>query len=398
MTTIGRQYAALKISSTWRVGERLASVDGVRGLVMVLMALDHVREFWYRIAFSPTDLSHTTAALFMTRWITHFCAPLFVFLAGTGAFLSLTRGKSKQELAWYLFTRGCLLIVLEMFYISTLVGVWLHFPGTGFFLLNILWALGCSMIALAALIWLPDYLILLFGVLTVAGHNLLDPVQIAAPWGWHFLWSMLHAPEMFTLPSGVTVMFAYPLLPWVGVMALGYVFGQLLLYERPARYRAIVRLGLALTAAFIVIRAVNIYGDPHAWTAQPTAVFTVLSFLNCEKYPPSLLYLLMTLGPGIWLLGALEKRLPFLWQPLLVFGRVPLFYFLVHFPYIMVLYVIVEAARRSAALARFLPAVPTEELAVIYAVWLFVVLSLYPVCRWYARLKRNKPWRWLKYI
>ncbi|HEX8069590.1 MAG TPA: heparan-alpha-glucosaminide N-acetyltransferase domain-containing protein [Pyrinomonadaceae bacterium] len=385
---------------------RLDSVDILRGLVMVIMALDHTRDYFHNAAFQfdPTDLTRTNAPLFFTRWITHFCAPVFVFLAGTGAFLSLGRGKTKRELSWFLVTRGAWLILLEV----TLVRLgWTFDVRYHFIWVQVIWVLGWSMIILAGLIHLPSWLLTAFGAVLVAGHNLLDRVRAADFGHFDLLWQFLHeqgaqhwgAPP----PNGFTFMIAYPLVPWVGVMALGYSFGRLLQLPEARRRRTLFRLGLALTLAFIILRATNLYGDPQPWSAQSTPGFTLLSFINCQKYPPSLLYLLMTLGPAIMLLPLLERWTGAVARFFLTFGRVPLFYYLLHVPVIHVLVV-------ACAVARYGPQVLQVDasqgpppgwgypLAVVYLVWLVTVLLLYPLCRRWARLKQRNRSAWLSYL
>jgi uncharacterized membrane protein len=398
--------AGEKVSTVGRVAarvERLDAVDLLRGLVMVIMALDHTRDFFHEGAFlyPPEDLTRTTPMLFFTRWITHFCAPVFVFLAGTGAFLSVSRGKSKRQLSRFLITRGLWLILLEL----TLVRLgWFPFAGLTFFVVQVIWALGVSMIVLAGLIYLPVRAIAAVGVLMIASHNLLDrltPENFGAR-GWLWLW--LHEGGPWQAGAGVFVFVRYPLIPWIGVMAAGYAFGQLLLRERARRRKVLLTLGLALTLAFIILRATNFYGDPRPWSAQPTPVFTLLSFLNTEKYPPSLLFLLMTLGPAIALLPLLEGMRGALARFLITFGRVPLFYYLLHVPLIHLTSLVFDLARyrRVVFATIFATGAPPPgygySLTIVYLVWLGVVLALYPVCRWFAGVKARRRDAWLSYL
>src|SRR2546423_2319038 len=334
------------------VRQRLDSVDLLRGLVMVIMALDHVRDYFHSDAllFDPTDLSKTNVALFFTRWVTHFCAPVFVFLAGTGAFLSASRGKTRAELSRFLLTRGLWLILLEL----TVVNLGWSFSFGTQFVVQVIWAIGVSMIVLALLVYLPVWAITAFGVLMIATHNLLDPVQARSLGAFSGLWATLHSRELTETYGGIRVFTMYPLVPWIGVMAAGYGFGQLYLLERERRRRLMLRLGLGLTLLFIILRAINIYGDPHPWTVQNSAVYTFLSFINCEKYPPSLLFLLMTLGPAIIALALFERfnrePVPGLLQPLVVFGRVPLFFYIIHIPLIHALAIAFAFAKYGPAL------------------------------------------------
>lgn len=380
---------------------RLESVDVVRGVIMILMALDHTRDFFGNPAQNPTDMATTTPGLFFTRWITHFCAPVFFLLTGTGAYLSLRR-KSIPELSRFLFTRGLWLIFLELVVVRCL-GYQFNVDYRVTMLL-VLWALGWSMIVLSALVHLPAQVVTLFGLLMIAGHNLLDGVQLANP-----LWSILHGPG-FVFRSPEHVVFAiYPLIPWVGVTAAGYGLGQVYGWDGERRRAFLLRLGLALTAAFLVLRGVNLYGDPSRWAPQKDALFTVMSFLNTTKYPPSLLFLLMTLGPAMLFLRAVDAGTPPVLRPALAYGRVPLFYFVVHFPLIHLLAVITCLARYGTAhwmfqspdLANYPYTQPPGwgySLPVVYLVWVLVVAGLYLPCRWFAGLKQRRSDVWLSYL
>jgi uncharacterized membrane protein len=398
---------------------RLDSIDFVRGLVMVIMALDHVRDFFNLDArfFDPTDLTRTTPVLFFTRWITHFCAPTFVFLAGTGAYLWASRGRTPAELRRFLVSRGIWLIVVEL----TLVTVGWTFNFTWSFIgLQVIWVIGWSMILLAALSWLPIRVVAGIGIILIAGHNLLDAIHPrpllggsagpgVLPFGngalggalspdatlWDWVWSFLH---VFNPPV------AYPLIPWVGVMAVGYAFGTLVQRPPDERRRLFLRLGLAVTAAFVVLRWTNIYGDPAPWSAQPDPVYTMLSFLNTTKYPPSLLYLLMTLGPAIALLGLVDRASGPVVRFFVVFGRVPFLYYVVHLYLIHGLTLVAAAVTGQAApndLRVFFLFYPKNfgfSLGVVYAIWVGVVLALYPLCWWFARLKARRKDAWLSYV
>ena len=353
---------------------RLLSVDCLRGIIMVIMALDHVREYWHDTPLSITDPAHTTFALFMTRWITGFCAPTFVFLAGVGAYLSVIRGKTKKQLFNYLLTRGFVLILLEVFYLSKILSIpaKINFQSmkiplpSNMILLEVIWVLGCSMIILAALIWLPDFLIFIFSIVMILGHNALDGIKITSPVGAKYLWNFLHDPTLIPFSHSTVILIVYPLIPWIGVMALGYLFGKLFLREQTERSRLFIRIGAILTLLFIVLRAINIYGDPQPWAIQKGGIFTVLSFLNCQKYPPSLLYLLMTLGPIIIILGLLEKKIPRILTTTITFGRVPLFYFLVHLPYICLLLILSGLVRFGPASGNLFIIARVSHLYIIY--------------------------------
>ncbi len=378
---------------------RVQSIDIVRGAVMILMAIDHIREYFHGPAlhFLPTDLSKTTAAIFFTRWITHFCAPVFVFTAGLGAFLYAQR-RTKIELVRFLATRGLWLIVLDL----TVVHLAMYFNfDYSFVILNILWAIGCSMIALALLACLPFAVVLCASIALIVLHNLADGIQASQFGGAAPVWNLLHQVGAFPF-GGRMVLSAYPLLPWIGVMAAGYGCGKLFLIEPGRRQQLLIRLGSILTIAFILVRAVNIYGDPSPRSG------TVLSFLNCSKYPPSLDFLLMTLGPALLAMGLIERVRLSDRNPLLVFGRTPLFYFVVHLFLIHACALLFAYVRYPDASFIFnlpsssaQPPFPADYgygLRVVYAVWIGLLILLYPLCRWFAQLKQRRIDWWLSYL
>ena len=366
---------------------------------MVVMALDHVRDFFTNVSYNPLDLSHTNPLLFLTRWVTHFCAPNFIFLAGTGAFLGASRGKSKPELARFLWTRGLWLILLDM----TVIKVsWSFNLDYKFNFMMILWPIGFAMIVLAGLVYVPARIVGLMGVAIVAAHNLSDQLQPEAFGSLSGLWRMLHAGGTIQLGGGITFFATYALLPWLGVMAAGYGFGALLIQDREPRRRQVFWLGLGLCVLFVILRGINAYGDPKPWTQQPSALFTGLSFLDCAKYPPSLLYVLMTVGPGILFISLADRPLGKMGQPFVIFGRVPMFYYLLHAPLIHGLAVVIAWANSQGPLGSFL-GVPQPPgygygLGVVYALWFVVVLILYFPCRWFAELKRRRRDIWLSYL
>ncbi|HEU4889980.1 MAG TPA: heparan-alpha-glucosaminide N-acetyltransferase domain-containing protein [Vicinamibacterales bacterium] len=380
---------------------RLTSVDTLRGIVMILMALDHVRDFFGPPGISPTNLAQTTVPLFLTRWVTHICAPTFFLLTGTGAFLAL-RSKSVAGLSRFLLTRGLWLIVLELTFIRCL-GYQFNFD-YDVTLLVVIWALGWAMVVLSALVWLPVPIVLAFGVALIAGHNLLDGVRSTNP-----LWVILHSQGFVVNRPGFVVFVAYPLIPWIGVTAVGYALGSVYRWDARRRQAILLKFGLALTAGFIVLRLINMYGDPAPWTHQATSALTVVSFLNVTKYPPSLLFLLMTLGPALLLLRALDRGTPPLLRPALVFGRVPLFYFVLHLTLIHLLAVILCYVQNGAVHWMFespnlgaYPFTPPPgwgvSLPVTYLIWVLVVLMLYPVCAWFARVRERSTAWWLGYL
>jgi uncharacterized membrane protein len=382
---------------------RLDAVDRLRGLVMVLMALDHTKGYFINAQFELLDLTRTTPPLFLTRWISHLCAPTFLFLAGTGAYLAWRRGKTKPQLGLFLLTRGLWIVLLELTFVRFAWTFDWHLTSNN---AGVLWAIGWSMVALGALVFLPTWAVAAFGVVMIAGHNLLDEIDPAVFGPLTPLWETLHRKEMHhddLKLFGDTITFGtqYPLIPWIGVMAAGYGFGPVLLCEPASRQRWLVGLGTGLCVAFVAVRALNVYGDPDLWSPQQDATFTVLSFLNCHKYPPSLCYLLMTLGPALLLLAFFEWAPHGPGRPLLIFGRVPMFFYLIHIP-------LIHGLMAAAAYATYgrpvLPALfegklsPDGYLPGVYCIWLGILLLLYFPCRWFAGVKaRRRDW-WLSYI
>jgi uncharacterized membrane protein len=380
---------------------RVESIDVVRGVIMILMALDHVRDFFGNSGFNPTDPASTTIPLFFTRWITHYCAPVFFLLTGTGAYLSLAK-KSKAELSGFLFTRGLWLIFLELT-VTRCFGWQFNFDYHVTMLL-VLWALGWAMITLSVLVYLPAWAVAALGVVMIATHNLFDSVESSSP-----VWTILHSPGFIVNHPGRVIFVTYALIPWIGVTAAGYGLGQVYHWPSARRKKFLLPLGIGLTAAFLALRAINIYGDPLPWSTQRSAAFTVLSFLNTTKYPPSLLYLLMTLGPASLFLCAVDAGTPRWLRPALIIGKVPMFYYLLHIPLIHLLAIAACFAKygqihwmfESPGLGQFPITKPTGwgySLPMIYLVWFCVVLTLYPLCRWFAGLKRRRSDAWLSYF
>jgi uncharacterized membrane protein len=379
---------------------RLESVDVVRGVIMIIMALDHTRDF-FGAPGSPTNLATASIALFFTRWITNICAPVFFLLTGAGAWLSL-RKRTRSELSRFLLTRGLWLIFLDLVLFRCLaVQFNFDYHTTA---ITVLWALGWAMMVLSVLVHLPASFVTTFGVVMIATHNLLDSIRSANP-----LWSILHSPNVILATPGHTVFLAYPLIPWVGVTAVGYGLGQIYAWEPARRQAFLLRLGIVLAIGFVILRAINIYGDPFRWTAQRTPTYTVLSFLNTTKYPPSLLFLLMTLGPALLLLWSVDTHTPRLLRPALIIGKVPMFYYLLHFAFIHVLAVIVCYARyghihwmfESPDLAHYPVTQPPGwglTLPLVYLIWAFVVIAMYPLCRWYAAVKQRSNNPLLSYL
>jgi uncharacterized membrane protein len=381
------------------------SLDLLRGLVMVVMALDHARDFWTNQPGDPTlALATTTPAMFLTRWVTHFCAPVFVLLAGVGAYLGSRRGKSKAELARFLVTRGLWLLVVEV----TLVRWgWLFQLGFHIVIIQVIWTLGACMIVLAGLIWLPTAVVGALGVALIVGHDALDGIHAADLGRASWLWTWLHERGAL-FPAGHVVNVIYPFLPWPGVMASGYALGAVFTRPEAERRRLLVRGGGALVLAFVVVRALNIYADPHVWTTQRSPLFTLFSFLACSKYPPSLDYLLMTLGPALVFLGLVDGRVPSWSRPFVTFGRVPFFFYVLHVPLLHAGAILAGAVVFGADGARafvgklFLPDAQSTRfgfsLPVVYLAWLLALVVLYPACRWFAGVKARSRSPWLSYL
>jgi uncharacterized membrane protein len=400
--------------------KRLASIDIARGLVMVIMALDHTRDFldtWSR-THQPTDLAVTTPLPFFTRWITHFCAPAFVFLAGTSAAIQLTRSTSPRTTRQWLLRRGLILILVEF----TIMNFGMSFdPKFRFLIFEVIGAIGAGMIVLSFLSRLSIRWLLPITVLIFFGHDLLPfppPMAMAAPNSsltLPILRALAWSPNNFQVTSNLLIIVAYPILPWLGIMLTGFITGRW--FERPARERKRLFLsaGLIALGLFIALRFLNAYGDPDPWSVQKDHLFTILSFLNVTKYPPSLLFSLLTLGGLFLVLAVVEQptekstEQPVqqavsqpsnpLSRTLLVYGRVPLFYFIVHFYLIHLLVVLVAFAQGytltkiSFGAFQFGPPVTAGSLPTwcIYPIWIAIVVVMYPLCRWYGRYKTSHP-------
>ena len=389
--------------------QRITSIDLLRGLVMLLMALDHVRMYfgyatWYS---DPTNLATTTPLLFFTRWVTHFCAPVFIFLAGTSAYLYGNKKESISSLSTFLFTRGLWLVFVELVIVNF---AWTFDITFSFRLMQVIWAIGLSMIVLSALVFLPEKVILVVGLVLVAGHNLLDKVTVNGTSLSDLVWYTLHQPKFLVLLSRNIVDFVYPVLPWIGLMALGYVFGAMYKdgYDRDRRRKLLLQIGVGLTVLFILLRGFNLYGEPKVWSEQSTFIYSIMSFLNTTKYPPSLHFLLMTIGPALIFLSVSEKVNNRLAAPIIVIGKVPFFFYVLHLYFIHALamiylaftgrptgeYVLSAENLLSGRLSSF--GLRTEA---VYVLWIIIIVMLYPLCRWYQNVKRNNPSRWwLSYL
>ena len=379
--------------------KRLQSIDLLRGLVIVLMALDHTRDFFGASGPNPRDI--TDPAVFLTRWVTHFCAPTFIFLAGASAYLYGSRKRSVGQLSRFLLTRGLWLVFIEF----TLVrfGWNLNFDLKLFFA-GVMWVIGASMIVLAGLVTLPERAIAAIALIMIAGHNLLDGVRAEHFGNLGWFWNFLHQPALLDIGRQSEFLVVYTLVPWAGVMAMGYAFGPVFKLDPGARRHLLLWAGTALIACFILLRATNLYGDPAPWGVQETSLGTLLSFINCEKYPPSLLYLMMTLGPTLVLLALFEHVHGWIADWLTTFGRVPFLFYVVHLPVIHALAVGLAWLTVGDADFMFGHAVPPKPsgyglgLPGIYAVWLIVLVMLYPLCHWFAALKRGRQDWWLSYL
>jgi len=387
---------------------RIESIDILRGLVMVIMALDHARAYFHYGALfgNPTDLDTTTPFLFFTRFITHYCAPVFVFLAGTSAFLYGNK-KTKKELSKFLFTRGIWLILLELVVNNI---IWTFDFSYSLNILQVIWAIGLSMVFLSLIIYVPKKLSLLIGILLVAGHNLLDGIITQGSDPASIVWYIFHQDMFLPLSPTKMVVFHYPALPWIGTIILGYHFGNLYKKEFDASFRKkwLLNLGFGAIILFIVLRATNSYGNLLPWSIQKDGTYTFLSFINVTKYPPSLLFLLITIGPSLLFLYAIETIKNKITDFFLVFGRVPLFYYFAHVLVIHTLALGVHVLLGGEWQDLILRAQDFTNpklldygysLLVVYSVWILTILFLYPFCKKYMQYKaNNKDKWWLSYL
>ncbi|HTE32464.1 MAG TPA: heparan-alpha-glucosaminide N-acetyltransferase domain-containing protein [Chryseolinea sp.] len=387
---------------------RITSIDFLRGAIMIIMALDHVRDYLYSgsFYFDPLDLEKTSGILFFTRWVTHFCAPIFMLLAGTSAYLSGQK-KTKGELAAFLVKRGIWLVFLEIVVVNFGWNFNFRFPMV---LLVTIWTLGISMILLAGLIYLPKRLILLLSLIIIAGHNLLDGVHVAGNTLPAFGWSLLHDQRVFLWHQEILLV-GYPLLPFIAIMPLGYCLGQLYdpTFDVKKRVNILIATGISAIVLFIVIRYINYYGDPVKWTLQKNSFFTFLSFLKVNKYPPSLLYVLVTIGSACLFLGLTERVQNRFVRVVSVYGRVPMFYYLIHIYLIHLLAVIISMVTPGEDWHIWILDQPlwfTQSLKgygfslpFAYSVWVIIVIALYPLCKQYDRYKQtHKEKWWLSYL
>ena len=384
---------------------RIQAIDLVRGLIIVVMALDHVHDFFGDLSVQPTNLAATTAPLFFTRWITHICAPVFALLTGTGAYLALGR-LTKLQLSRFLLSRGLWLMFLELVVMRFALTFNFDYHTT---IITVLWSLGWGMLTLAGLIWLPLWAIIVFGAALVVGHNALDGIAAQSFGRLAPLWTVLHQPGIVINTGRSVVFVSYVLIPWIGVTALGYALGAIYHWGAERRQRLLLQAGIGLVIAFAGLRFLNVYGDPTRWSHYPGTLWTLMSFLNTTKYPPSLLFLLMTLGPALLLLRIAESAASPAWRPFSIIGRVPLFFYVLHFFLIHLLAVAssdvrygkVEEMFQAPDLGHFPFSQPPGwdmGLVTVYLLWIAVVAIMYPLCRWYAEVKRTHANRWLSYL
>ncbi len=384
--------------------KRIDSIDILRGIIMIIMALDHVRDFFHVNAMvtDPTDPATTTPVLFFTRWITHYCAPLFVFLAGTSIFLT-GKKRSKKELSFFLLKRGLWLMALELVIFNFLFS---FDPGFHFVALQVIWVTGVSMVLMAGLIYLPLNALFIIGIVIVAGHNLLDNFNSPKMPDTPLWWAFLHQQYFTQYAPGRFLGVLYPLLPWPGIMILGYCLGSWYVngFDAAKRRRRLIGIGAAAILVFFLLRWINVYGDLFKWTPQKNTTATIMSFFNVTKYPPSLLYICMTIGPGLILLAWLEKARASWTNIVVIYGRVPMFYYLLHFFVIHFLCMIVffatgnTMAQAASGMMLFRPNDFGFSLGVVYLIWIAIVAGLYPFCKWYSRYKATHTYWWLSYL
>ena len=388
--------------------KRITSVDLLRGVIMIIMALDHTREFFHSAALTsnPLDLSTTTPVLFFTRWITHICAPVFVFLSGTSAFLQSAR-KSKKELSIFLITRGLWLIIAEVTIVNLLFSFDITYSAIA---LEVIWAIGISMVILGLVIWLPFEIILAIGLLIVLGHNVLDFYEREQTTPFSAGYNLMHRVGFHSLSDNHQLLILYPFLPWTGLMMLGYCLGKVLRNNNEIyRKKFLTITGISVIVLFIILRFINVYGDPFRWSVQGNGFYTFLSFINASKYPPSLFFIAMTIGPALLLMAWWDNIQNRITKIISVYGRVPFFYFLIHFFLIHLFSTISffmrghsfaeDTADLSTPFIKFIKESEGVQLRYCYLIWLAIVVILYPLCKWYDNYKtRHKEKKWLSYL
>lgn len=394
--------------------QRIESIDVLRGFIMIIMALDHSRDFFSlaQMFFSPTDIAATTPGYFATRIATNICAPVFIFLTGMG--MTLSSKQTTHARSFFLLTRGLWLLFLQLTVMNLL---WFFNTDlTQFIRLNVLWAIGWSMICLAGVAYLPRWAMWLFAIATICGHNFLDGVQPEQFGNLSWLWVMIHHPGVLLPWEGMTIHVLYPVVPWCGVITLGYLMGSWIKTAPQVQARFIV-VGLCLIALAIILRLGNTYGDPIAWQTYPEAWRSMASFVNGLKYPPSLLYLGLYLAPFIVLLGfILRRQFGPIGHALSTFGQVPFFYYVLHIFLLHLMAVIYfKIFYGDSAWLLTDPIVPSLlswsekgvpaniynpriDLLQTYIAWIVAVLVLYPACRWFSAIKAKTPKWWMSYL
>ncbi len=391
--------------TVFATSDRIESIDLLRGIVMIIMAIDHVRDYFHFDSFlyDPVDIEHSNGGLFITRWITHLCAPTFIFIAGTSAYF-VTQRKSAKNASYFLFTRGLWLVILQF----TIIRFGWNFDPLFHYNSNtIISVIGFCMIALSLFIHLRPRIILIIGLGLVTGHNLLDNISFQNETAADVMWSFLHVPKTYDLGNGYLFTFLYPVLPWIGVMALGYCFGRLYHSDYSPMKRKNILLCLAVWClfGFVVLRNGNIYGDPVPWSKYPHIATTLMSFFNLQKYPPSLLFLLATLGISLLLLAAMEGKDLSRWKSITLFGNVALFYYVLHIFLIHLLALLAAVLTGHPWYAMIFTGPITKgsswlngsygfELWTVYLVWILVVMLLYPLCAYWSSFKKTHKHKW----
>jgi uncharacterized membrane protein len=367
---------------------RIQSIDFLRGLVMVFMAIDHSRTFLHSSfnEFNAEDLTKTTPILFFTRWIPHFCAPVFIFLTGTAAYLMFQKIQSKKQLAGFLLSRALILIFLEL---TIFRFCWSHGEGLlePFFFLPVIWAIAVSMIFLALVIWLPYRIILVLGFLILFLHNTLSGIQFPEGSGLYKFWTFFYSGGFTNLFGNVGAFFLYPVLPYFGLISLGFCLGAVYKqdYQAQRRRKLLTGMGIAAIVLFIVLRFINGYGDPHTWEPQKNTLFSIMAFLRATKYPVSLLFSLMILGPALLILAFIEPVRNGITRFFVTIGSVPMFYYILHLLFFVTI--------------GFIRGFNKDSLLVVYVWFVIVVTILYVLCRWYAKYKFSHPEKkWLRYL
>ena len=386
---------------------RIESIDFLRGLVMIIMALDHVRDYFFFGSFTsnPSNLSTTTPLLFYTRIITHYCAPVFILLTGTSAYLYGAK-KNQRDLSKFLFTRGIWLIFLELVVNNF---VWYFDPSYSLIVLQVIWAIGFGMLFLSGIIYLSNKIICMIGLAIIFFHNLFDVFVFEGQSLDSIIWYFLHQQAIIEISDNTSLIFGYPIIPWIGLMAIGYILGSLFTdYQAKERTALLMKYGLYAIGAFLILRLTNFYGEPNPFIIQDSITYSIMSFFNTTKYPPSLLYILMTIGPSLLLLSVIEKYKNKVTDFFVVFGRVPLFYYFIHILIIHMLAIIllVLTNKDYSIMFNMTPYLPGQNqlieyghpLWVVYVVWFIVILILYPLCYKYMKYKSNSKKWWLSYL